>query len=51
MTEEGKKDGFGIVYAQGSEQVGTTANQTLLDAAVAAVKGADAVVLSLGLGK
>lgn len=50
VQEEGQAAGFTTVYAVGSDQVGTKVNDTMIAEAVAAVKGADAVLLSLGLG-
>eukprot|EP01043_Picozoa_sp_COSAG02_P000932 COSAG02_NODE_19_length_53976_cov_37.338512_14_plen_745_part_00 len=50
VTEEGQACGFHVIYAQGSEQVGTQANASMIAEATAAVKTADVVILSLGLG-
>ena len=50
VTEEGKTGGFKVVYAQGSQQVGAQANASMIAEATDAVKTADVVILSLGLG-
>ena len=50
VTEEAQAGNFQVAYAQGSEQVGTKANASLIAEATAAVQGADVVILSLGLG-
>ena len=49
MTEEGKSAGFDVVYAAGAPNAPLPAkNESMIAEAVAAVKGADVVVLALG---
>lgn len=50
VNEEGDAGGFTVTSAEGTNPGGMNENATLLAEAVAAVKGADAVVLGLGLG-
>ena len=50
VQEEGAAAGFTVVAAAGTSEGGMHANATLLAAAVDAVKGADVVILALGLG-
>jgi len=50
VQEMGNASGFEVVYAQGSPFTGDSGNATMIVEAVAAAKGADVVLLALGLG-